>query len=257
VALAGDDRAERETKKRSVNAVTQSVRSLFGAEARKHYAGLALPKDIKDVIDSMQFSRAGKVKKKLPADELLRSIFNGAGGLRKSDPNAYLAFLLAGHAGQRKKEIGEAVLDWIEEPTGANPRLWVRSHAHFVAKGKDEGFAEVQQWVVDEIRALVQSPSYLLSGSADERKDEVFRRLNKWLGAQGLNVGRRVHFLRFLFGSYIANRFSLYKAQQFLRHKTAQITSDDYSDLMVNAELYALWETRPAWAVKPKVEATA
>ena len=263
VGLAEGDKAEIEVKKRSVNGVARAVTSLFSAEAMKHYTHLTLPADLREVLDSMSYTKVSKTKYRLPAQRVIRGIYEGAWVLRNGDPdkgikpdlNAYLAFLLAGHAGLREGEIGVAVLDWLED--GERPRVWVKPTPEFVPKAKDEGWAEVHQWVIDEIRALVQSPSLILSGELFERTDMVFRRLNPWLTAKGLTVKRRVHELRKLYGSYIANRQNLFKAQKFLRQASPQLTSDTYADINLDEELYELWEKRPAWAVQPIAQVRA
>lgn len=257
VARAGTDKTEIETKKRSVNAVARNARAIFGVDARQHYEHLVLPKHLDDALNALVFKKTGGKKYRLPPVELIRKIFDLGQVLRNGDPengvlpdrNAYLAYLLALQAGHRKKEIGEAVLDWIED--GEKPRIWVRTTPTFIAKNREEGWAEVQQWVIDEIRALCESPSYILSGTKTERKAEAFDRLNKRLRAIGLKALRPTHELRKLFGSYVANRFDLYRAQNALRHESPDITSDTYADLIVDESILVLWETRPPWAVQP------
>ena len=253
VGSAGEDKAEIETKKRSVNAVTRSVASLFSQDAMKHYTHLSLPADLPAVLEAMAFAKISKKKYRLPPGGIIRAIYEGAGELRKSDPNAYLAFLLAGHAGLREGEVAAAVLDWIED--GEKPRVWVKATPNFVPKAKDEGWAEVYPWVIEEVRALVDSPSLILGGNETERTDKVFRRLNAWLSKRGLTCERRVHELRKLYGSYIANTQGIFKAQKMLRQATPQITSDTYADVNLGEDLYALWSERPAWAVKAPVKA--
>lgn len=259
MAVAGTDKADIEVKKRSTNCVARSVSSLFSHEAMKHYKGvLVLPSDLTDVLASMSYSKVSQTKYRLPHQSVIKTIFDSAVELRNgipeknvpADVNAYLAFLLTAHAGQRVGEVTHAVLDWIED--GEKPRIWVRPTPDFVPKAKDEGWAEVHQWVVDEIRALAESPSLILSGDLTEREDRVFRRLNTWLKGKGLKIGRSVHEMRKLFGSYIANTQGIFKAQKMLRQSTPQLTSDTYADVNLDAELYALWEKRPAWAVQPQ-----
>lgn len=250
VGTAGEDKAEIEVKKRSVNAVARSVASLFSEEARKHYTHLTLPTAVADVLDAMPYAKVSKKKYRLPPQSVIRAIYEGAGELRTTDANAYRAFLMAGHAGLRKSEITAAVLDWIED--GDKPRVWVKPTPDFVPKAKDEGWAEVSQWVVDELRALSESPSLILSGNLTERKEDVHLRLNTWLKTKGLGVARGVHELRKLFGSFIANSQGIYKAQKMLRQASPQLTSDTYADVNLDADLYALWTERPAWAVQPE-----
>jgi integrase len=250
VELAGEDKQEQERKKRSANGVLRSVRALFSKDAREHYSHLHLPSDLEATLDRMAFRKVGKIKKRMPPGEVMRRLFNDAHELRATDRNAYIAFLLGAHAGFRKAEITGAVRDWIER--GDRPRLWVRSTPEFLMKDKDERFVEVQQWVIDEIEALCESPALLLTGKKSERERSVFDRLNAWVKSKGLaeKKGEKgVHALRFLFGSYVTNKHGIYTAQKFLGHESPETTNTHYADIMLDKTLNALWENRPAWAV--------
>lgn len=262
VSLAGENKSEQETKKRSANQVLRSVSAIFSFDARQHYTHLKLPAELDDTLKRMFFRKVGKVKKRLPPVNVIRRVYGDAHELRDGDGkkiapdrNAYLAWLLAAHAGFRKKEVANAMRDWIDR--GEKPRIWVRGTAEFKIKDKEERIVEVQSWVLDEIEALSESPALILSGTKSERKVHTFDRLNAWLRRKGFaekKGDKGVHGLRFLFGSYRANRFSLYDAQKMLGHESADTTNDHYADVMLDKTLYALWENRPSWAVpeKPK-----
>lgn len=262
VARAGENKSDIERKKRSANAVFRAVTSLFTDGAREHYTHLALPPTLNETLEGMSYRRVEKRKYRLPPIPVIERVMQDAWQLRNGytsddgkwvepDRNAYLAWLLAAHAGLRKKEIGHAVLDWIEPTTP--PRMWIRSTPEFIAKGKDEGFAEVEPWVIEEIDALKNSPSLILSGNLTERTEDVFARLNLWLKARGLAAvkgEKAVHGLRALCGSYWATTRGIFTAQRFLRHKTVDVTNDAYADVILDKNLHAFWKTRPAWAVK-------
>jgi len=251
VALAGDDKGEAEKKKRSANRTITFVKSLFSQAARRHYTHLLLPATLDDALGAARFRKVGKIRKRMPEAEVLRRLFTEAGELRKADPNAYLAFLLAAHAGFRAKEIAGARPDWVQD--GAVPRAWVRTTEDFIAKSYEERFAEIQPWVFAELVALTKDRTHMLKGTKEERTDLVFRRLNAWVKARGFAEAKGekgVHGLRFLFGAYLANRRSLYTAQKFLGHESVTTTEDHYTDLILDTSLFELWETVPEW-IKP------
>ncbi len=258
VNLAGEDKAAQESKKRSANGVLRGVRALFSEAAREHYNHLTLPTGLDEVLAHMKFRKVGKIKKRLPAVAVLRRVFGEAHELRATDRNAYLAFLLAAHAGFRKGEIGHAQRGWIEKES-TPPRLWVKTTPEFKIKDGDERFVEVQPWVIEELEALSESPANLIGGGKHERREMTFKRLNLWLKSKGLageKGEKAVHALRFLFGSYLTNRFNLYTAQRFLGHDSPETTNTHYADIMLDASLFALWEVRPTWAGAATVKNT-
>lgn len=248
VAQAGEDKAEQERKKRGANGTVRSLNGLFSKEARRHYAHLTLPADLMDVLGAARFRKVGKVKKRLPELAVLRRLFGEVGELRTSNENAYLAFLLAAHCGLRLKEIAWARPDWLQE--GETPRMWVHLTEDFGAKNKSERFAEIQPWVFAELKALTKDRTYMLTGTKTDRYAETAKDLNEWVKARGFaDAGgeKGVHGLRFLFGAYVANRRSLYTAQKFLGHESVKTTEDHYTDLILDEELYELWEEAPEW----------
>ena len=248
LAQAGEDKAEAERKKRSANRTITFVKSLFSATARRHYTNLVLPAHLDDVLGGSRFRKVGKIKKRMPEADVLRRLFTEAGELRKTDTNAYIAFLLAAHAGFRAKEIGGARPGWLQE--GVVPRAWVRTTEDFIAKSYEERFAEIQPWVFAELATLTKDRTHMLTGTKEERTDLVFRRLNAWVKARGFAEAKGekgVHGLRFLFGAYVANRRSLYTAQKFLGHESVTTTEDHYTDLILDTSLFELWEKAPEW----------
>lgn len=247
LAVAGDNRMEVERRKRGVNFIQRSVRGLFSRQALPHYAHLTLPKGLDAGIAAIAFRSVEKKKYRLPPAAVIEKVMGEAGTLRESDRNCYLLWLLAAHAGLRLNEAACAVREWVQH--GTPPRIWVRATADFLAKGKDEGFAEVAPWVIEEIEAL-GGPALIMSGTKTERYTDTAARLNTWLKARGLGTakhGMAVHALRALFGSYIASTRGIFTAQRFLRHKTVDITNDHYADVVLDKTLLRFWAERPAW----------
>ncbi len=251
VALAGEDRAEQERKKRSVNGVLRSVASLFSAQARQHYTHLILPEHLDDVLAKMQFRKVASIRKRLPSPDVICRLFSEVGELRKTDENAYLGFMLAAHAGLRLGEVVAARLDWIHD--GKPPRIWVTIGSNFRAKGHDDRFVEIQPWLAAELRAVCGQRESVLTGHVTERKNWMPHRLNAWVKARGFAEAdgeKGIHGLRFLFGAYLTNRKGLYVAKKFLGHASQATTEKHYADLMLDATLFDLWEKSPKWVAE-------
>jgi len=250
VSLAGDDKAAQESKKRSANGVLRSVRALFSAPAREHYSALKLPDDLDAVLANMAFRKVGKIAKRLPSSEVIRTLFSAIASVRTEDENLYLAFLLAAHAGLRKAEVAAARLSWLDE-SSTPPRLWVRTEDDFTPKSGADRFIELQPWVAAELATLCKDRKHMLTGTLTERVGLVFRRLNTWVKDRHFNEAngeKGVHGLRFLFGAYVTNRKErggLYTAMKFLGHESQSTTEKHYADIMLDQSIFACWETAP------------
>jgi integrase len=198
----------------------------------------------------MAFRKVGKIAKRLPAPEIIRTLFSAIASLRKEDENVYIAFLLAAHAGLRKAEVAGARLSWLDDSTP--PRLWVRTEDDFKPKSGADRFIELQPWVAAELATLCAGRKHMLTGTLTERINLVFRRLNTWVKDRHFNAAngeKGVHGLRFLFGAYITNRKDkggLYTAMKFLGHESQSTTEKHYADIMLDQSIFACWETAPA-----------
>jgi integrase len=251
LASAGENRADIERRKRGVNFTHRSVRGLFSRSVLPHYSHLKLPPGLDAGIAAIEFRAVEKKKYRLPPQAVIEKVLTEAGELREKNRNAYLLWLLAAHAGFRRNEAAHAIREWIQP--GTPPRIWVRATADFLAKGKDEGFAEVEQWVIDEIEAL-GGPALIMSGNITERYYDAPAYLNDWLKQRGLGAGKHgmaLHALRALFGSYVASTRGIFTAQRFLRHATVDVTNDHYADVVLDKAVLKLWTDRPEWAPVP------
>lgn len=236
--LAGvEDEVVKKSRKRTANGYLAGARSLFTDAARRVYraAGLIVP-ELAALAAEPDFRKVD-TRYRLPELRVINAMFDLGPRLRETDRNAYLAWLLALHAGLRKEEIGHCRRAWFSET--APWKIRVAADGEFNPKGH-EGETEVEPWVHDEIVRL-GGEDYVLTGHASERCDDVFRRLNPLLRAAGMDREKPTHELRKLFGSYIASTRGLFVAQKFLRHQSAQLTSDDYADAVLDELLRARW----------------
>jgi integrase len=244
VEKGGEDMEEVERKKRSANGVLRNLSALFSEASCQHYTHLTLPDGLTDTLSKMSYRKVGKSIKRLPPAQTLRDLFEEVKALKITDRNAYLGFLLAAHAGLRLGEVAASRHSWIDAQS-TPPRIYVRTEDDFVPKSKHERFIEVQPWLVKEIVTTSESPGHILSSHKTERGNEMPRRLNAWLKKHGLEkFDKPIHALRFFFGSYVANKHGIYRAQKFLGHESPDITNEHYADLMLDASLYDLWEKK-------------
>ncbi len=238
--VAARTESEIQTRKRTTNSVIRCASPVLAPEAVAKY-GLNLP-DFSSFFSEKSWRRVHSTKYRLPEQSVIRRLFTDAHELKKNDPNAYLAFLLAVTAGLRAKEIAYAQRQWFDDQN----RIWITHADDFSSKSGKERMVEMEHWAVEEILAVSQSPGFLLSGPESERRSGVLRRLNPWLKERGLDRSKPTHELRRLFGSYIATTRGVFIAQKFLGHSTPQLTSDQYADALLSESLLRHWRERIA-----------
>ena len=157
--------------------------------------------------------------------------------LRESDPDAYLALLLAIGAGLRKGEIDS--LRW-QQINFQRQTLRIEVSEHGDLK-TDESAAEVEidEALASELRAHMKGkkiPFVIGSvhgprvsfGSQEYRCEPTFRRLYTWLRGKGIIDKKPLHVLRKEFGSIINQRHGLYAASAALRHRNIATTAGHY-----------------------------
>jgi integrase len=237
LASAGADEALRKQRKRTVNSYLRNAASLFTDAAMRQYAaaGLNVPKP-KCFDIELPFRKVDK-KYRLPEPAVVSAVFDLAPALKAMDRNAYLAYLLALHAGLRKEEIAHCRRGWFS--TTAPWRIRIQAEGSFNPKGT-EGETEMEEWAYREVMELAGEDT-ILTGTITDRKDGAFRVLNSRLKSAGLRRFKPAHELRKLFGSYIASTRGIFVAQKFLRHQSAQLTSDDYADNILDETVRARW----------------
>jgi integrase len=161
--------------------------------------------------------------------------------LAASDPDAFLALLLALGAGLRRNEIDKLLWRQVDlirgvihvETTEAGGLKSADSHG---AVAIDATLASILQgfrakstsgYVIEETRKEIPSAS---AWSRKYRCQGVFDRLTKWLRAHGVEGQKPLHTLRKEAGSLIATKSGIYAASRFLRHADIAITSQFYTD---------------------------
>lgn len=228
----------------SANSRVRMARSLFAKKviASSIYQDLRLP-----YLSGFKGAKLLKVARQRyhkPDSNLITATWESSKALKKNDPSAYIAFLLAATAGLRKGEISLMRWNWIREDTRPEPLtaaavksfvLSVRTTSDFTAKGKDEREIELDPRVVaelEELRQTVGPDAYVIPGHKTERASLVFKRLSTWMRGIGWTTGKQAHELRKYFGAEVATSFGLYAAQKLLGHKQASTTNDYYADLV-------------------------
>ena len=239
--LQGAENKEAEQKgKRNANALLSNIRPIFSDAAREAY-DFELP-DMSSLLTAKGWRRVGKQAYRLPDIKVIEEIANPKKleKLKKESRNAYLGFLLAFCAGLRAKEIAHARRSWIN-----GKQVFVTMEGDFETKAKRDRTVEIPPWAAAEILEASESPDYLLSGSEEQRYDEMLKTLNKWLRARGLDRRQPTHELRKLFGAYVTNTRDIYTAQKFLGHSTPQITNDTYADIFLDNSIKNFWDRSP------------
>ena len=178
---------------RSANSILRQARSVFAAPILPAYQALTLP-------DLTGFLRAPKVKApavqyEAPPGEVVTRISEAYPALKDTDPGAYAAFLLGAFLGLRNGEAAAAAWGWVEADGAGAWWLRLATRPHWRTKTARARDVEIPAGVLAELRSLrgaqvdgvAGNAEYLIPAPHDtERTVRVFRRLNRWLRAQGL-----------------------------------------------------------------------
>ena len=226
--------------KRRLKSIMADARSVFSAAALREYhnQGLELP-ELESFLKATIFNRVSKKRYRLPASEVIERIHADRAELRK-DLNMYRIFLLAIGAGLRRAEIINCRQDWIVG--GKTPQINLGVTDDWEQKGHGEGTTELCEWTYKELMNCMEPGDRILTGTMTDG-EAAARNLATWLRSKGLDRAKPVHELRMLFGSWVSNRRGLYVAQKLLRHKSAQITSDSYADLISDESVMLHWDS--------------
>lgn len=195
VKAAGDvDQVLRARAVVSANSILRQARSVFAAGVMPAYQDLVLP-------DLTGFLKAPKLKGPAvqyvaPPREVIERIGKEYPGLRESDPGAYAAFLLGAFLGLRNNEVRVAEWAWVEQDGEAGWWLRLATKPHWRSKTSRGRDVEIPAGVLAELQAvrgasvegIAGDPAYLVPAHHEtERNVRVFRRLNLWLRARGLD----------------------------------------------------------------------
>ena len=89
--------------------------------------------------------------------------------------------------------------------------------------------------LIEFVAGVTEEPKgaddYILDGNPTERKENTFRRLNKWLAGLGwTHSDKRTHELRKWYGSQVAKLGGIHAAQHLLGHMDYSTTDRYYAD---------------------------
>lgn len=238
IAEAGNENGlELRSKQISANTCRLLAHSVFKDDLRPLYKadGIVLPKSLEEFLKVKAF-KVQKVTFRYPSDFVPR-LREAAKRLKVDDPNCYRAYLLALGSGLRAGEIAAARWDWIEKDEAGNYGIRVQPTADYAGpKGKRERVVPVEACVVqelEELRSTVPFPgnqvsAHILEGNRSERLYRTFNRFGVWLKGLGWSERKKLHALRKIYGSLVAQQFGLYAAKECLGHADIQTTASFY-----------------------------
>jgi integrase len=237
VAQAGKSPALQRTKKISANSLIRQARSLFSKKILKFITGIQHPNPIPFAGCEMFPRESMRYNSTIDPAALLQAANEE---LTNTDPDAFLALLLAIGAGLRRGEIDKLLWRQIDFQAGT-----IRIEATEAGGLKSEDSAGAVP-IEAEFAAILRgyyakaTGPFLIGGSSAETESRdwghqyrckgVFTRLNAWLRKQGVNTAKPLHTLRKEAGSLVATASGIHAASRFLRHADIQVTAMHYAD---------------------------
>lgn len=233
-----EDEEEILSAKRTINSVLRNLRGLVSDEAMPIYEGWNM-EWVAPLKKLKGFKKVG-VHYTLPPEELIHKTFDYLENLKCDFKFTMLALAL--HAGLRRNEIAHIRRSWFDLSGDDVNCINIVNDKNFSPKGY-AGTAMVTSYWAQRIYSRAEGIDYLLSIDLSSQKkiDYAFEPLIADLRALGWDRNSPLHECRKLYGAYLATTDSLFKAQKCLRHSNAQITSDLYSDLIVNDKIIQRW----------------
>ena len=222
--------------KRTIFSTVRKAKSVFTKKMRQRFLDAGMHIDVEEFL-ARSVENGPSVRYKAPKDKTLAPrTFKASEKLRREDPQAYIAFLLAMQAGLRKSEIANAKLNWIEDHN-----IHIQPTEDYDTKNSHEREVPING---DTYEALIEllgdkmssdyanaSGDYILDGNMTERTDKVFGGLNQWLADLGwTHSNKRTHELRKWYGSTVAKLGGLHAAQHLLGHMDYSTTDRYYAD---------------------------
>lgn len=236
-----EDEEEQITQKITADTVLRCSRALFSKEAMQLYRGsdsIVVP----DIAGFMAVSLFNAKKYfVLPDVNVIRTIFTAAPALKADDLNAYRAFLLCVQVGMRKTEAANMRMAWLLDED--SPTVKIHADGKFSPKHGHGRKVILDPWVGTELREIAApGGDYFLHGTAHERGDDVFDRLNRWLRKRGVDSNKPTHELRKLWFSQKVKRESLLAASQQGGHRDPKITASFYASCQMPDNVLPFWQ---------------
>tara|TARA_B100000073_G_scaffold284298_1_gene245529 strand:+ start:511 stop:1578 length:1068 start_codon:yes stop_codon:yes gene_type:complete len=221
---------ELRTAKTTVASTVRQAKSIFSKKMMQRYADEGLVLDVKE-FKGRSVEQGPRARFKAPKDKgLYARTLEASKKLRTDDPEAYKAYLCGYFAGMRKGEVANAKMSFFTDHA-----IEIVPHGDWQPKNGEERTVPIHQDIWAIFMELTEGKSeddYLLSGCDTERLENVFRRLNAWLGEQGWNhSSKKFHELRKAYGSAVLKQGGISAAQHLLGHKDISTTDRYYTDL--------------------------
>lgn len=234
-AGAEDDEERQQQIFRSANSTLRQAQSVFSADFLEYYtfeAKLILPESVRKFAAAPEFRGVAKREYHAPPDAIVRATLQQLENFRDSDRNIFIACWLAIGYGLRASEIREARKGWFMEISG---EPWCSGDV--LAKNKKFPRVRAQLGAWEKLRPLLDelpADAYVITGTATERTDTVFRRISEWMKTLGWQTEHHVHEFRAWAGAQIAENSprGLLDAQTFLRHQHYNTTENYYGQHM-------------------------
>jgi integrase len=237
---AGADPVKQRTAKNSANSMIRQAKALF-APGVLRFVHVELPNG--SPFDGVEFEARQSMRYRSSFDitKLIDTAQNGTpdGGVQKLPVEELKIFLLAMMAGLRRNEIDKLEWSAFRWEEGL---IRVEATSVFHPKTEDAiGDVEVDPELLERFRQFktkATSP-FVIEASIPPRPgtaythyrcDKEFRRLTRWLRANGVVGNTPLHTLRKEYGSQMCAKHGIYAASHALRHADIAITSQHYVD---------------------------
>ena len=270
VSRVDSDGAKARSARISANSIIRQAASLFSPRVQRFLVTLRLP-------DPLPFAAMERFPR-----ESMRYISRIDPGvllcqaqeeLADTNPDAFLAILLALAAGLRRGELDR--LRWLDIDL-VGRRIIIEDTEHGRVKSEDSrGLVDIDEHTVailQGFRAKASGPFVLeadraLPGEASRRWGSryrcvtLFEKVNGWLRAHGVTGNKALHQLRKEAGSLIASRDGIFAASAFLRHHDISVTHAFYADKKTRTaidvgELLRAPEERPGKVIELRRKVT-
>lgn len=192
---------------RSANSLVRQARQLFAEDILPAYNGLEFPPHVLDRARDQNHRGfmtallldAPVVQYVAPQSTVIKRLGSEYHELRAIDPGAYVVFLLGAFVGLRNNEVAAARWDWIEADGEDKNKMWlrIRISSDYTTKTSRPRDVEIPAAVFAELVAMRGAETFdkvpgdriyvVPAPHFTDRNDRVFRRLNKWLRARGLD----------------------------------------------------------------------
>jgi len=215
--------------KRSQSSVLATGKCLFAAGALGDFkaAGLRVPDpaEFLRAILERRFQRMRKAERVLDRGEMRALVCKL---LQEGDRNMRRAALLMLGFGLRLEEASQVRWEAWRPVDGS---WWLDQEMDV----KGGGGRLVAQGIDPWVRLLrrdrpADASGFVIEGTATERGNDVFRRVGRFMRANGWEEQKTNHALRAFAGGEVALKWGLLSAKVFLRHKKIATTERHYTD---------------------------